>query len=211
MKRVITILAFIPLAIYLSSCCTSDKQCPAGDPTSYPVFPYALGESLTFKDSAGQTLSVTFGSSYTTSPSTSHDGVCHGSSRKVIECHSDVQITGIVSDPSNLLTTLEKQFIVGQSRSEESGSKPVTLAVNAFGMVNFILFNYGTEQPTMNSQAIMLSSYQTPYKSYSNVWTNPPSQTGGSRFNQKLVWTAKGRLISFALHNDTTHLFHIVE
>lgn len=211
MKRFIPILAFIPLAIYLSSCCTGDKQCPAGDPTKYPAFPYALGESLLFKDSAGQMLSVTFGSSYSSSPSSSHEGACHGSSRKVIECNSSVQLTGIVSDPSNLLTPLEKQFIVGQSRSEESGSKPVTLSVNAFGMVSFILFNYGMEQPTMHPPATPLSSYQTPYKSYSTVWTNTQYQPGNSVFIQKFVWSSTGRLISFSVHNDTTHLFHVVE
>lgn len=211
MKRFIAIIALMPLAIYLTSCCTSDKQCPAGDPSKYPAFPYALGESLTYKDSVGQTLRVTFGSSYITSPSSTHEGVCHGSSRKVIECHSDVQISGFVSDSSNLLTSLEKQFIIGQSRSEESGSKPVTLSVNAFGMIYYMMLNYGSEQPVMEPQAIALSSYQTPYKSYSNVWTNATVQTGNSRFIQKFVWNAKGRLISFSLRNDTTHVFHVVE
>ena len=211
MKTCLTVLASIAFSFFLSSCCGDDKHCPAGDVKNFPAFPYSPGESITFRDSSGHNIIVTLSNTYTTSNAETQTGICPGSLRTLRDCYSAVELVGTVYDPSNVLLSRQEQFAVQQSRPEEGSSKPVNLLLDAFFSANFSIANYQTETPDFSLLGTPLASYQTPYKTYTHVWTNTQPAPGQSSIIRKFVWTPKGRLLSFTLNNDTTTVFCVVE
>lgn len=207
-KDYLQILVTILFAVYLASCCSKDQTCPAGDATENE-FPYKLGEQLIFADSFGHVVKVKLANQLSKTAEYTVEGTC-GMPRKDLDCVASTSISDAGIEDSSGVLGNKTWFTCGIQKNDAAGRTMVSYYISAFGQVLVGLGNYNTE-PTTDKNVVVLPTYNTPYKTYTNVYSSLSVTSGSNVIKPKAVFTLKGQLISFTLNKDTTRFYYLVE
>lgn len=207
-RNILFCLIIMSCALYLAACCSKDQTCPAGD-ASENEFPYKLGEQLIFADSFGHVIKIKLSNQLTKTAEYTEEGSC-GMPRKDLNCVSSTNILhALIEDSSGVLGN-KTSFSCGIYKIGVAGSSMVNYSLSAFGQLLVGLSNFNTE-PTTDKNVVVLPTYNTPYKTYTNVYSSMSATKGSNVIKPKAVFTLKGQLISFTLNKDTTRFYYLVE
>ena len=207
-KNILNCLIIMSCALYLAACCSKDQTCPAGD-ASENEFPYKLGEQLIFADSLGHIIKIKLSNQLTKTAEYTEEGSC-GMPRKDLNCVSSTSISDAGIEDSSGVLGNKTWFTCGIQKNDVAGRPMVSYFISAFGQVLVGLGNYNTE-PTTDKNVVVLPTYKTPYKTYTNVYSSLSATSGSNVIKPKAVFTLKGQLISFTLNKDTTRFYYLVE
>jgi len=204
--HLITAFAFASFAWILSSCCSDDKHCAAGS-SALGTLPYTAGQTIVFADSADNKITVRLTDEPDASEAYTAESSC-SFMHKEEYCESSIGIRmKTISDSTGILTAQQRYFHATLSKAEEVGVTGYSLG--AFGGVNIGINDYGAANTVYN--AIQLDSFVTPFHTYTNVYVNDPIILYPGMQGKKYVFTRSGKLISFSIPQDSTHIFYLVE
>lgn len=207
----ITLIALGSAAWTLSSCCSKDKNCVAAN-ASVATFPYKQGQELAFADTAGNTVSMRLADNLILSPAYTVDGSCNAM-KKENDCHLSAELRSqAITDTAGVVPPGQRLFqcMIDQTTGETYKS-PVTLySLSLFGAPVVMITQYGSDNTVSGS--VQIPAYTTPYRTYSGVYTNQPERNPRApAYLKKFVFTNEGRLLSFSVGQDTSHIFYLVE
>jgi YD repeat-containing protein len=205
-----TTLTFLLLGFIMvsnTSCRIDDRTCEAGSPELFGTFTYSPGQTVLFKDSLQRQISVTFNNTYTNSNSYTIKGKNALSSSKIASCIRSSGLNARVTCIPDTLLTNNRQFSISYQLDDDNNK------VNPNYSYSLIAFQSVTIAANISNGAFTahkasnLSSFTTPYKTYSNLLLSSQS----TPWDSKLVYNKNGKLIAFTLNGNPSTYFYLVE
>jgi hypothetical protein len=201
-KLFVVFFCFILLAEILSSCCSDDKYCPAGNPEAAGL-PYTANETIQFADSAGHRIFIRMADEIKSSAAYQIDGSC-SMPRKEMYCGAHVSLShASFTDSADIIPFRYRNLACSIDQSGDGND----LWISGLGGSLVSIFKYGKDNIVYN--ATELAAYTTPFRTYTNVYRTVSVMPVGRK--SITVFTLQGRLVSFTIPTDTTRVFYVVE
>jgi hypothetical protein len=205
------IIKLLFIVLFIASCCDDDKVCPDAQINNFKSFPFKEGDNIKYKDTTGNLIEIVLNTTIKTSIGQTYKGSC-SALRPSNNCEQSIQLNSKnINTSGNLLFPYQKYFSMVLSKTEIQKNTEYF----SFSALGFEYSFYGVnyyDSISNSRQYNKLSTYKTPYKTYTNVYVRKIDETSNNKeYQRKLVIDSKARIISFGLNTDTLNLFHLVE